>query len=82
MKICREIIEWEWDAQASYGYNIVARFESTLINLGIMLDYNGITQTEAFDEKYSVMPAERSLNFGYGFKPNSFSPEVSDNGDD
>ena len=43
---------WEIDNLASNGYNILAKFESTLINFGIMLDYSNITDTEEFDKKH------------------------------
>ena len=53
-KVIGIVENWEWDTQASYGYNVVAKFESTLIKLGLLLGYSDITDTEVFDEKYSL----------------------------
>lgn len=48
--------KWEWDIMATTGYNIVAKFEETLINFGLLADYSDITDTEKFDKKYGLFP--------------------------
>lgn len=47
-------IEWVWDVEACNDYNIVARFEATLINLGIIEDYSDIDDTEDFVHRYKL----------------------------
>lgn len=48
--------KWKWETQATYGYNILAKFEETLINLEILSDYSSIDESEGFDKKYSLLP--------------------------
>ena len=50
------ILKWQWDDQATYGYNIVAKLEETLIKFGVISDYSDIEPTEIFDKKYSSIP--------------------------
>ena len=45
--------DWNWDNNETDGFNFIAKFESTLIKLGILNDYSDIDSTEIFDEKYS-----------------------------
>ena len=55
MKQPSKRIEWSWDEHASHGYNVLANFESTLINLDIIEEYSDIEDTERFDERWSVI---------------------------
>jgi len=55
-------VTWEWDKFGSSSYNVMAAFESTLINMGIMKDYSDIEDTEDFVSKYGVNN-ERSKRF-------------------
>ena len=48
-------IKWSWDKTASYGYNIIAKFEETLINLGVLQDFSDIEDTERFDVEYGPL---------------------------
>lgn len=45
---------WDWDFEAGIGYNILAKFESTLINLGVLEDYANIDVSEAFENRYWI----------------------------
>ena len=45
---------WHWDLRATYGYNIIAKLEATLISLLILKEFSDIEPTEAFDTKYSL----------------------------
>lgn len=45
--------KWEWDNHGSTGYNLFAKFETTLINFGIATGYTDITDTEKFDLDYT-----------------------------
>jgi hypothetical protein len=47
-------VTWEWDIYASRPYNVMACFEATLINMGIIDDYSDIEATEDFVKKYGV----------------------------
>ena len=53
---------WSWDEKESYGFNVIAKLEETLIALDFIYDYSDIDVTENFDEKYTakrVFPTER-----------------------
>lgn len=45
---------WEWDKYGSNGYNAVGKLETTLINMGVIIDYSDIVATENFDNKHSA----------------------------
>ena len=45
-------VQWEWDKYASEDYNIVADFEATLMNLGVMDDFSDIEATEGFIKRH------------------------------
>lgn len=66
---CEEFrIEWEWDKCASTGYNLVARFEATLMNLDLLNDYSDIEDTEVFDKKYGNTCPNQGIRISDGIK--------------
>lgn len=74
--------KWEWDIMATTGYNIVAKFEETLINFGLLADYSDIIDTEKFDEKYGMLPNIEGVSNEYSRFSNKFKyTNCSDEGD-
>lgn len=50
----KRAVVWEYDEYACMKYNILAKFETTLINFGIIDDYADIEETEKFVEKFGL----------------------------
>lgn len=72
-------VKWEWDNFACKSYNIVAKFEETLINLGIMEDFSDIEDTEKFVEKnYKDFDAIKDTDYEPTGARNNRSSEYSD----
>lgn len=65
-------VKWEWDEYGTYGYNIMAKFEQTLISFGLLADYSDIDVTEEFDRKYGMLPSIRRAQGEYARLNNNF----------
>lgn len=47
-------VYWTWVWLETDGFNYIAKFESVLINFGLLKDYNDIIPSEQFDFKYGT----------------------------